>query len=717
MPLEDTPQRPGLAAVSLTLMLLAGTAIAGDAVLTSEIVVDLKYVGDVALSPDGDDVAYTLEVARDPDDEPGRSYKQLWLAKSDGGEPRRFTAGKERVGAPAFSPDGKLVSFLVEREAAHAGTQIWTIPRDGGEARLLTRRDGSVNSYRWSPDGTRIAFAAKDGETDEEKQDQEAGRDWVVENPDPKATLRVEAQVYRHLHVHDLETGESRRLIEGDVDAREIHWTPDGRTLVFQGTTTAHVDDEYMNTAIYALPAAPGGATAPGTPKLVTPTDGKLGDMAISPDGSHLAYLGAVSRNDPLAQSLFVVPLAGGEPTQISLERASGATTSGYEGSAARLAWLDDGSLLLLAALGERQALYSVDAESGERTVFADLDPPADSENGFPHLIVRDLDAAAGRVALAAETPSHPAELFVTARDDEPSHRRGADGIKQRSRHNAALEEVRLARQEIVEWTGPDDWTIRGVLTYPRDYRPGERYPLVLQVHGGPEGVSLDGWTTSAGYPVQLLAARGYMVLQPNYRGSQGRGVAYSKADHDDLGGKEFDDILAGVDALIERGLVDRDRVGTGGWSYGGYMSAWAATRWTERFAASVVAAGLTNWISFAGTTDIPYEMSLVHWDSWWFDEHELHWQRSPMAHLNQARTPTLVVTGAVDTRVHPEQARQLYTGLRIKGVPTELVFYPREPHGLRERAHQLDFIERTLGWFDKHLGVPKVEGVEEPRD
>ncbi len=146
-------------------------------------------------------------------------------------------------------------------------------------------------------------------------------------------------------------------------------------------------------------------------------------------------------------------------------------------------------------------------------------------------------------------------------------------------------------------------------------------------------------------------------------------------------------------------------------------MSAWAATRWTERFAASVVAAGLTNWLSFAGTTDIPYEMSEVHWDSWRFDFPELHWQRSPMAHLNQAKTPTLVVTGAEDERVHPEQARQLYTGLRIKGIPTELVFYPREPHGLRERAHQLDFIGRTLGWFDQHLGVPSVGGVEQRRD
>ncbi len=658
----------------LPVAVIAEASTGADSVLTPEMVVDLAAVAEVALAPDGATVAYTLTVPRGEDDEPGPSYRQLWLAATGGGQPRRFTAGEERVGAPAFSPDGKLITFLVEREKQQEGTQIWTIPADGGEARPLTRHDGSVTGYRWSPDGKKIAFAATTAESDEEKEDKEAGRDWVVEG--------AEAE-HRHLYLLDVAGGESHRVFEQDLDAFEIHWTPAGETLVFQANATAQVDDEYMNTAIHAVPVAG------GSPRVVTPTPGKLGGMALSPDGTRLAYLGAVSRNDPLAQSLFVVPVAGGEARNL---------TEGYEGSGADLLWRDDGGLLLLAVEGERHALYRVDPRSGERTPLP-----------LPHLIVGGLTAKAGRMAFAASSPSHPAELFVA----------GPNGAAPRkvSDHGARLRGVRLARQESVQWQSADGWTIGGVLTYPLDYREGERYPLVLQVHGGPEGVSLDGWTTGYGTPVQLLAARGYMVLQPNYRGSQGRGVAFAKADHDDLGGKEFDDVLAGVDALIERGLVDHDRVGTGGWSYGGYMSAWAATRWSERFAASVVAAGLTNWISFAGTTDIPYEMSLVHWDSWWFDEPELHWRRSPMAYLNQARTPTLVITGAADERVHPEQSRQLYTGLRIKGVPTQLVFYPREPHGLRERAHQLDFIERTIGWFDEYLGVPKVEGVEEPRD
>jgi dipeptidyl aminopeptidase/acylaminoacyl peptidase len=664
-------------ALALLLLLPASSAVADGDVLTPEMVVDLSRVGSVALSPDAETVAYTLSVSREESDEPGSSYSELWVARVAGGEPRRFAGDKERIASPAWSPDGRLISFQVEREKDHEGVQVYAIPVDGGEARPLTEHDGSVSSHAWSPDGRWIAYAATDADTEEEEKDEKAGKDWQVFAEDPH---------FRHLWLLDVESGESRRLFAADLDAHEIHWTPDSRSLVFQATTTAQTDDEYMFSAIYRAPIE-----EDGEPIVLAPTVGKLGGMAVSPDGRHLAYLGATSLNDPLAQSLFVVSLDGGDRRNL---------TEGYEGSSAAVEWHDDRTVLLLAVEGERHALHLVDVASGERV-----------PKPWPGLVAGalDYDGETGVLAVAAASSERPSDLFVA----------DATGATPRrlSNHNPELDAVRLARQEVIEWTAADGWPIRGVLTYPRDHEEGRKYPLVLQVHGGPEGVSLDGWTTSSGYPVQLLAAAGYAVLQPNYRGSQGRGVAFSKADHDDLGGAEFDDILAGVDTLIAKGLVDPNRVGTGGWSYGGYMSAWAATRHSERFAASVVAAGLTNWVSFAGSTDIPYEMSLVHWDSWWFDEPELHWERSPIAHLGKAQTPTLVVTGAKDQRVHPEQAMELHTALRIKKVPTELVFYPREPHGLRERAHQLDFITRTLSWFDRYLAVPEVEDMEPRRD
>jgi dipeptidyl aminopeptidase/acylaminoacyl peptidase len=413
-------------------------------------------------------------------------------------------------------------------------------------------------------------------------------------------------------------------------------------------------------------------------PQMIADTEGKLGGFGVSPDGSDIAWAGATSLNDPIAQSLFTTSLGAPAPTNL---------TDGFEGSVASLQWLDDGTLAMLAQVGTGTELFRVDAASGERTEI-----PTEGK------IFQSFDAhpTSNRYVAVGHTPEHPSELFAGTLD-------GGE-LTRVTFHNPELDDVRLARQETISWSGADDWQISGVLTYPVDYVEGQRYPLILQVHGGPEGVSLDGWTSSATYPVQILAASGFMVLEPNYRGSAGRGVAFSKADHDDLGGKEYQDVLAGIDALIERGLVDGDRVGTGGWSYGGYFSAWAATRHSERFRAAVVAAGLTNWVSFTGTTDIPNEMSLVHWNQWWWENPELHWQRSPLAWIDNAQTATLIVHGTADERVNPEQSLELYTALRLRGVPSELVLYPREPHGLLERAHQIDFAERVVRWFETYL-------------
>ena len=655
-------QRNACALLCILAVLVPSATLQAADGLTAEILVDLRHVEAVELDPGGALVAYTLFVQREEDDEPGDPFGQLWVVGEEG-TPRRFLSSTEKLSAPAWSPDGRWITFLAKRESVHAETQIFAIPSDGGEASVLTRHEAAVKRYRWSPDGKSIAFVAVEAKTEKRKEAEEAGRDWMVDGD----------QRQRLLWRLDIETREVSRIDLPELNVWELEWTPDGQTIVVQASPTPRIDDSYMFKQIYAVPASG------GDPRRIVETPGKLGEMEVSPDGNKLAFLGGVSQNDPIAQSLFVVPVAGGRPRNL---------TPDDDASAAHLAWLDDRTLLLVAVEREGHALSRVDVATGRRTRLA-----------WPDLILSDLSVRPGgaRIAFAAHSAAHPAEVFIgNLADLDP---------RLRTHHNPVLEDLRLSRQEVVAWKGVDGWDISGVLTYPLDYREGKRYPLVLQVHGGPEGVSLNGWTTRPGSPVQLLAKEGFMVLQPNYRGSMGRGVAFSKADHDDLGGKEYADVLAGIDALVERGMVDGARVGTGGWSYGGYFSAWAATRHSERFKAAVVAAGITNWMAFAGTTDIPYEMSLVHWDSWWFDEPDLHWKRSPLAHLDKAGTPTLIVHGAKDERVHPEQGIELYTALRIKGVPTSLVVYPREEHGLEERAHELDFIERCIGWFKKHLG------------
>jgi dipeptidyl aminopeptidase/acylaminoacyl peptidase len=306
------------------------------------------------------------------------------------------------------------------------------------------------------------------------------------------------------------------------------------------------------------------------------------------------------------------------------------------------------------------------------------------------------FDARRQGFAAAASTTAHPAEVFVVNVRNRTAQRL--------TTHNPWLSQVALGAQETISWAGAEGMRIEGVLVRPAGFQEGRRYPLAVLPHGGPEGVDLNGWTTNPLYPAQVLAGRGYVVLLPNYRGSGGRGVAFAQGDHRDLGGREFDDVLLGIDHLAALGIVDRDRVGISGTSYGGYFSAWAATRHSDRFRVAIPFAGLTHWTSFMYTTDIPYEMSVTHWDLWCHENVGLCWDRSPVAHVTNARTPTLIGHGLVDDRVHPEQSIELYNALRLQDVPVELVLYPREPHGLRERAHQLDYMRRITDWMDRYL-------------
>jgi dipeptidyl aminopeptidase/acylaminoacyl peptidase len=249
-----------------------------------------------------------------------------------------------------------------------------------------------------------------------------------------------------------------------------------------------------------------------------------------------------------------------------------------------------------------------------------------------------------------------------------------------------------------------DGLEIEAVLIRPVGFVEGIRFPLVVCVHGGPESADLDSWNNDYGGPGHALAERGAFVLFPNYRGSSGRGVAYAKADHRDLGGREFTDVLDGIDHLVAKGWVDPARVGITGGSYGGYFTALGVTRHSERFAAGVELFGITNWESFLGQSDIPVENSLVHWALWCYEHAALCRDRSPVAHVAEARTPTLILQGEKDLRVPKPQSDELYAALRWKQVPVEYVVYPREEHGFRERAHRLDALTRLLAWMQRYL-------------
>lgn len=656
----------------LPLLVLFPLGIGGQA-LSADDIAELRAVTAVALSPDGSQVAFTVVVPRTAGEDPGGDRSHLFTIPVEGGEPTPIMDGTSSASQPSWSPDGSLLTFTARLTDHHPEVQVHAVPAEGGEIRPLTDSPTSVMAYRLSPDGSQVAYTSREPLPDRVRQQRERGWDMIVWGRDVQ---------HVRLWTETVGGGDRTPITPEDRSVRDFRWAPDGRRFAVQVTDDPRADSNEMFRTLEIVPATGGDLTP------LAPTRGKLGSMAWSPDGTRLAFLGAKVYSDPLAQRVWVVDGTGGEAQDL--------TPEGYEGTPEWIGWGADGQILTAGVEGTRSVVLRWSPDEGEPVRLLGRD---DVGPGEGPVIIRSLSLAADgdRFAAPGHTRRHPAEVFVGSLATEETERITG--------HNPGLDEVVLGTQETIVWSGADGLTIEGVLIRAVGDRPEGGHPLVILPHGGPEGVSIDGWNTRSLYPGQLLAGQGYMVLKPNYRGSGGRGTAFASANHRDLGGKEFEDVLLGIDHLVAEGLVDPDRVGMSGTSYGGYFSAWAATRHSDRFAATVTFAGLSNWISFFGTTDIPYEMADVHWDLWWFDNPGQHWDRSPVAWLEGADTPILVATGLADERVHPEQALQLHQFLRLKDVPTELVLYPRQPHGLTERAHRIDFMERVLDWFDLYMG------------
>lgn len=673
--LANGPAR--LMTVVLTAGLLTGfgpgTAWAQERPITPEDVVNVKSVGSVVISPDGSHVAYTLSHPRDEDDPVGISYSELWIIPYQGGEPVAVVEAPQSAGAPEWLSQDRL-AFAAVLDDHHGQRQVYSVNTDGQDLQRHSGSQTGVRAFQFSPDGRRLAYTAVEPLAKDVQERRERGFDMEVSGEDEQ-----------HVRLHTGSAGagayEAEPITPGDKTVRDFEWSPDGELFAVRLTDEMGPDADFMFSCLYTIPS--GG----GELDHLVQTEGKLGPMAFSPDGEKLAWLGAKTYSDPLPQRLYTTSLRGG-----GNKEAIDHTPEDYEGTPEWLSWKDNSTLKFVSVESTRTTLNTLSLEEGAitRRMGGDLG------------IFRALsyDEERNRIAAAVNTRHHPNELYVGSWDDGD----GNADLERRTHHNAYLDDIAFGAQETVSWYGADDKYMEGVLTLPPDYNREQSYPLAILPHGGPEGISIDGWNTRPLYPVQVLAAEGYIVFKPNYRGSGGRGTGFATANHRDLGGKEFTDVLEGVDRLVNEGMVDPDRVVISGTSYGGYFAAWAATRYSNRFAAGITFAGLSNWTSFSGTTDIPYEMADTHWDQYLFDNPGQYWDRSPVAWLDQAGTPLLVATGKADTRVHPEQSLQLYRYMKMLDIPTQLVQYPRQPHGLTERAHQLDFMRRTIDWFEEHV-------------
>ena len=655
---------------------LATTGRAEEWKWTAEAVVDIAAVGAVEMAPDGTSVVFTRSRQRPEGAKPGAAYVNLWRVPFAGDEPQRLTAADAEDTHPRWSPDGSRIAFLSRRGADSPKTRIWLLPAAGGEPYAVGDEKTDVATFEWSPDGRSIAYVAVDPKSEEREKAEKTGRDEIVVDQN----LRP-----RRLWILDVASGKAEKLASlGEDSVWAFAWAPDGQALVAAVTERNRTDDSYMYKRVHVLPRE-------GERREIAPIVGKVGDVAWSPDGRTVAWLGGVDASDPQAGSVFVAPAYGGAARNLTGDR---------EETAAGIAWRKDGRLAVSAVVGTRTKLELIDVVSGAREVVVGPGPAVFTGASW------STDGT--RYALAASTAQHPTDVYAGSLTAATGKRRAGSAVPgsplRLVSSNPQLDALPRGAQETIRYKAKDGVEVEAVLVRPVAEQRGTRYPLVVVAHGGPESQFLDGWLTTYSNPAQALAEHGHAVLFPNYRGSTGRGVAYSKADHRDLGGKEFTDCIDGVDHLVAQGLVDPRRVGMTGGSYGGYFTALAVTKYADRFTAGVKLFGIVSWESYLGQSDIPVENSLVHWALWCYDEPALCRDRSAIGHVDKAKVPTLILHGAEDLRVPRPQSDELYQALLWRKVPVEYVVYPREGHGFRERAHRMDTFNRLVAWMDKYL-------------
>lgn len=641
----------------------------------------LKDVADPRLSPDGKWVAYTVSGLEAKAD---RRDTDIFMAPIDGGEPVRLTTSKKMEDHPRFSPDGKWLAFLSDREGKK--TQVYLLSRSGGEAVKLTDFPGGVSDLTWSPDGQRLALVVSDPDPDD-SADAKAAAASEEEEPAKKPLVIVRRQfkrdgegylrgVRKHIHLFDLAGKKSLQLTSGPFDDSEPAWAPDGQRIAFVSNRSLPDPDANQDTEIFVVDARQGAV-----PRAVSRSAGTDAAPVFSPDGRWIAY---VAGGDPKDMWYGASHLALVSPNGDARE----ALTAAMDRNVFSPRFSPDGRFVyfLLEESGS-QPLARVPVGGGpvERVVAGERDVQA-----------FDLGLR-GEVVVLETSPRQPAEVSKLAADGALSRVTRANDV--------FLKGIRLGEVRRFKARSADGTEIDGFLTLPPDFKPGEKRPAILRIHGGPAWQ----YSTAFEFQWQALAAGGYAVIASNPRGSTGYGTAFSRAIWADWGNQDFEDVMAAVDHVIGLGIADPERLGVGGWSYGGMLTDYVITK-TGRFKAAVSGASEANYLANYGTDHYQYE---------WETELGLPWRTtdlwlrlSPWFQVEKVLTPTLILCGDADQNVPLLNSEQLYQALRRLGkVDTELVIYPGETHDIERPSYQKDRLERYLVWYDRYL-KPAAESL-----
>ncbi len=632
--------------------------------VTIEEIADRLVPSEPKISPDGRHIAFTVAMRGRKED---RFDRALWVS-TDGSPARRYTTGSGDHTALAWSPDSRSLVFIARREKDDK-SRVYSIPIDGGEAQQLGELAGKIASPSWSPDGSRIAVLVTDDETEDERTRKEEKRDVVLFEEEDKV-----ARVW----TIDPATGDARCLTHGHRHVWEYTWSEDGEHIVLITADKPTANQMFLASELRMIPASGGRSCL-----LAETRNIPSHPVVRTVDGEQIVFFLANDHRDDPSYSVWSVPLEGGQRRKVTDNERSAAMMLAADPRS-------ESGLLLLQADHSTLRLSTLDGGSG---ALAAVSVGTLGDRGS--VLNRPSMATTGDLAVSWSALDVPEEIY----------RISAGGDATRLTSFGERFAGRLSNGDVVSWEAEDGVDVEGLLIYPHGYEEGKRYPLVLQVHGGPASL----WTERIHMHwhdwAQMLAAQGYAVLLPNPRGSIGYGTSFEQLLQDDVGGGESRDLVAGTKAVVERGIADEDRLAITGWSWGGYLTAWTITQ-TDIFKAAVMGAGVANNISDHGAGDIAEYNTLLYPDHP-YREHawDFYANISPVRYAANVTTPTLIVHGEADDRVHVTQGQEFYRALQVCGVPVQFVRYPRESHGFVEYNHQVDLMERIVAWLGKYLG------------
>jgi len=605
------------------------------------------------------------------DTEEWESVTHVWVHDLEANESIQLTNSLRGESNPRWLPDGRVLFSSRRSEGDDAENQYWAISLRGGEAVPFFDDDEAPNSGSFTRDFSMIAYAEESERVDKEEWEERTEKKDDAYYAEVKLT-------WQHLWVYDPETGEKTQITEGEFDHQGPQWSPDGEWIAFTSnrTQTQMGDSDRSDNSDVLVIAADGGEPR----NLSASNAGADRGPVWSPDGTRIAYTGSLVENGAAAQSdVFVVAVSGGEPRNLTLD---------VNLSASGVRWSEDGSeILFTVANGLSSHLYKMSATGSE-----------------PEMILPDDDFIYGGTTLSDDgtkltftgsSPYTTGEVFIADAD--------GSNIEHVLSPTGGMEDFDIARSELLTWEGADGWEIEGVLTYPIDYVEGQSYPMILQVHGGPHGRYSKAFNSGS----QIWAARGYAVLRGNPRGSSGRSYEFSNANYMDWGGKDFEDLMEGVDHVVDMGIADPDQLAIMGGSYGGFMTFWSITQ-TDRFKAAIGHAAISDWYAFYGQTDIPFLLEFGFGGLPW-ETKETFEEFSPIEYAVNVTTPLLITHGEEDARVPITQGEEYFRTLKKMGNDVEFLRFPREGHGIREPRHRIYLDQEQAKWFDRWIKARTV--------